>query len=405
VFGYGAWALRLPAVLYGVASVAALYWFARPVVGVRESFAASALLTFSYHHVWFSQNARGYTALLLFTLLGTGLYVRIVRRGWTGWGAAAAYGGVMAIGVYTHLSALAVVAAHGLVWVWLLWRRRETESAAIRTVGTGILLTATLSLLLYALVLPQVVRTLLAPTAPQGTVEWTRPSWLALEAIAGLSRGLPGGVATLVAGGALFVVGVYSLFRRTPLLAWLLLLPAVIALALIVGFSHNLWPRFFFFSAGFGALILMRGIHASARALNRKWGTAIGAAASVALVLASASTVPAAWGPKQDFAGAAEYVEGASAPGDAVVTVDLTTLPYVAYLEKPWGSVQGVGDLSEVEAGHAQTWLLYIFPARLRAAQPEIWMRLEREYTRAAEFTGTLRGGGVVVMRREGTQE
>ena len=36
VFGESAWAIRLPAMLFGVASVAALWWLARQVVGRSE---------------------------------------------------------------------------------------------------------------------------------------------------------------------------------------------------------------------------------------------------------------------------------------------------------------------------------------------------------------------------------
>jgi uncharacterized membrane protein len=78
IFGESAATLRLPAAVFGVASLAAMYFFARMVTGRIESLLATALLTFSYHHVWFSQNARGYTGLLLFTLLASGFFVRLV---------------------------------------------------------------------------------------------------------------------------------------------------------------------------------------------------------------------------------------------------------------------------------------------------------------------------------------
>ena len=76
-FGDSAWALRLPAVLLGVASIAALAWFGVIVTSRAEAIAASALLALSYHHVWFSQNARGYTGLMLATLIASGLLVRM----------------------------------------------------------------------------------------------------------------------------------------------------------------------------------------------------------------------------------------------------------------------------------------------------------------------------------------
>ena len=79
LFGEHPWALRLPAVLFGVASIPALYFYARLATSRREALLACALLTVSYHHVWFSQNARGYTAMVFWTLLTTYFFIRGAR--------------------------------------------------------------------------------------------------------------------------------------------------------------------------------------------------------------------------------------------------------------------------------------------------------------------------------------
>jgi uncharacterized membrane protein len=59
LFGDSGAALRLPAALFGVASLGAVYALGREVVGRREGLLAALALAFSYQHVWFSQNARG----------------------------------------------------------------------------------------------------------------------------------------------------------------------------------------------------------------------------------------------------------------------------------------------------------------------------------------------------------
>src|SRR5262249_10083457 len=79
VLGESAWSLRLPAAVFGAASIWAAYWFGRLVTGRREALLAAGLLTFSYHHVWFSQNARGYSGLLCLTLVASGLFLRLLR--------------------------------------------------------------------------------------------------------------------------------------------------------------------------------------------------------------------------------------------------------------------------------------------------------------------------------------
>ena len=61
-------ALRAPAAICGVLSIAATFLVGRELLSRREALVAAALLAFSDLHVWFSQNARGYTALALATL-------------------------------------------------------------------------------------------------------------------------------------------------------------------------------------------------------------------------------------------------------------------------------------------------------------------------------------------------
>lgn len=72
-FGFREWAIRLPAMLWGTLTVPALYWCARQLFGRLHSLAAAILLAVSYQHVYFSQNARGYSASLLFGLLAATL--------------------------------------------------------------------------------------------------------------------------------------------------------------------------------------------------------------------------------------------------------------------------------------------------------------------------------------------
>src|SRR5262245_4714243 len=86
VFGESAWSLRLPAMLFGVASIWALWWLARRLVTASEANMAALLMAVSYHHIWFSQNARGYTGLMFWSLIGSALFIRgITQPGWRAW--------------------------------------------------------------------------------------------------------------------------------------------------------------------------------------------------------------------------------------------------------------------------------------------------------------------------------
>ena len=397
-FGESAWALRLPAAVLGVLSIWALFDFGRLVARRHEAMLAAVLLTVSYHHVWFSQNARGYTGLLLGTLLGTTAFLELVSTERPTWKTVLWYGIVMSATVYFHLTAVLVVAAHFIVWATLAWkRRRETTRAAVLPALWALFLAGTFSLVLYALVLPQLAGTLFGKAASQST-EWQNPLWLLAESLAGLSRGFPGGPLILVAGCAIVLYGWVSFWRREPETAILMVLPGILTAAAAILLSHNLWPRLFFFSAGFAVLITVRGIFAMSQAVVPTRGTTIAAIATSAVALLSLVTVPRAWAPKQDFEAAATLVEASRDAGGAIVTVDLTNYPYQQYLGRAWDSVASLRALEEIERNHTRTWVLYTFPVRLSAVQPEIWTHLQSTYDTAAVFPGTVGGGAVVVM-------
>jgi hypothetical protein len=391
-------ALRLPAALMGTASLWAFYRLAIMVTTRREALLGTLLLTLSYHHVWFSQNARGYSGLLLFTLLGTAAFLRLIRDPRAGWPAAAWYGGCMALAAYIHPTAVAVPAAHAIVLGGLALSRRVPGAPALSRPLSGLLLAAGFGGLLYAPMLGPLVTALTTANPLGADTAWKSPVWMLLETARGLSAGLPGGVVTLVLVTVVLAAGVTSFFRRSPVLLALMLGPGLVTAGAILLLRHNLWPRFFFFSAGFAVLIALRGGFALAGILFRGRGEAFATAGAVLAALAGAVLLPRAWRPKQDFEAAARMVEQSRGPDDAVVTVDLTVMPYREWLGKDWEVVTGAGALEAIERAHRRTWLLYTFPVRLEVVQPGIWQRLSDRYRRAGEFPGTLGGGTIVVM-------
>ncbi len=393
LLGESAATLRLPAVLFGVASLWALHRFGRVVASRRETLLAVALMAVSYHHVWFSQNARGYTALLFFTLLGTWAFVLLLSRT-PSWGLIVGYGLAMGLASYTHMTAALTVAAHGGIWAWLAWRHRTLEW---RAPLLALILSGLIATTLYAVVLPQLSDTLLASAASAPTTEWQSPLWLAVETVRGLARGLPGGWLAVLLGLALAAGGTWSYWRQSPVVLIIMVLPPILTAGAALALSHNLWPRFFFFAAGFALLILVRGIHTVGLLAGRHAGP-IAAVATLVAALGSALTVPRAWQPKQDYQGAVAFVEQAHDPADAMVTVDLTTFPVTEYLARPWQTATDGSSLETIEGDHPRTWVLYTFPVRLEAVFPEIYRRVTSAYDTAAVFPGTVGGGTILVM-------
>lgn len=399
-FGESAWAMRLPAALFGVASIWAAYWFGKHITVRREALLTATLLAVSYHHIWFSQNARGYSALLFGILLSSGLFLQLLRERETfGWSAAIPYAVVTALAIYTQISAVFVTVAHFLIWAVLIVRARQrTLGAPAWMPLAAFVLAATLSLQFYAFALPQFLQTVSTPTVMAGVaIEWKNPLWFMSEMVRGLTGGLPGGAVLLIIGAIVGAAGMVSYSRRSGTVVAVMLLPvAITAIGMLVT-AHNLWPRLFFFAAGFAVLIAVRGVFALAEMVAARRAPVLATAALAGLIAASAATTPRAWGPKQDYAGAHAFVERERGADDAVVIVDMSRFTYERYILSGWTAVESVAELEAIERSHPKTWVVYTFPARLSALQPEIWNRLERFYTQAGRFQGTLGGGDIVV--------
>ncbi|MGH9902065.1 MAG: glycosyltransferase family 39 protein, partial [Pyrinomonadaceae bacterium] len=381
-FGESAWAVRLPSVFFGVASLWALFLLGRKVIGARESLAACALMTVSYHHIWFSQNARGYMALLFFSTLATWLWLEALERGaWRWW---AAYAAAVALGMWSHMTMAFVVAAHGLLYlVWLarLWRedrkqkaeggRRRvgragayTELPAVawarwRPVGAWVL-GVSLTLQLHALSLPEFFGSALHMVSLPS--EWSSTLWVVAETLRGLRVGFAG-AAVVIGGGVMLGVGWLSILRRDYQAGLAMVLPAVLGGATMIAMNHYLWPRFFFFSMGFALLVAVHGATALPRLIfsrltsfqsRERAGAAAGAALACLMIAASAVTLPRNYAlPKQDYTGARDFVEQHRAPGDRVVAVALAGIAYGRYFAPHWSAAQTQAELDAVRENAA----------------------------------------------------
>lgn len=413
VFGESFAAARLPAVMFGVVGIWALFLLGRRVASTREALLACALMTFSYHHVWFSQNARGYSGLLFFSTLSTWVWKEAMTRGtarlWV------AYGVSVWLGLWIHMTMVFVVAAHGLVYLSLF-----PGPAAKRAIGTGTLergwrwkpivtwlFTATVVLQSHALALPEFLRSALHEESLES--DWINPMWVVTESVRRLADG---GLATVVVLGGLVVAlaGLGSYIRRDWRDALLLTLPGALGGATMLALGHNLWPRFFFFCMGFALLIVVRGIMTVAEWIAarlkapslQKLAVPAGVGICLAGVAVSAATLPRSYLPKQDFTGARQYVASVRQPGEEVVAVGLAGLAYQRYYAPEWPFVERRTDLETIQDRAHGVWLVYTLPVHLKAWIPEIWDVIQRDYEIVRVFPGTLGGGDVVVCRWRG---
>ncbi len=99
--------LRGSSVVIGAATIPALAWTGRALVGPRAALAATCILAVSPFHVWYSQEVRPYALLVLASVVTIGLFHRALLRGGTrAWSAFAA---AAIVALYTHPTAIVVL--------------------------------------------------------------------------------------------------------------------------------------------------------------------------------------------------------------------------------------------------------------------------------------------------------
>ncbi len=413
-FGESAWAVRLPSVMFGVGSIWALFLLGRNIIGTRVALLSCALITLSYHHIWFSQNARGYMGLMFFSTLTTWLWLEAWRRDGFGWWLA--YATVAALGAWVQMLMVFVVAAHGLLYlVWLAWPKLSQRDGEKRNlIGKrrwypimAWALCGTLTLQVYALALPEFLHTGLHEVSEPS--EWISLWWLVKESLRSLQLGFSA-LIVLLAGGALVGVGFFSLLKRDALATLSMILPPVFVGVTTLLWSHNFWPRLFFFAMGFALLIVMHGALTlphwlrsliPALPIRERWANAAGVAIAALMILASSLTVPRVYAlPKQDYSGARDFVERNRRSNDAVVAVGLAGVAYSKYFAPQWAAAQTQVELNNARQGHSDVWLVYTIPIQVKAYRPDVWKVIEREFEVVKVFPGTLGGGEVFVCRQ-----
>lgn len=407
LFGESPWALRLPAAIFGVLTVPATYLVARLALARREALLASLLLATSYHHVWFSQNARGYTLIALLALLGTWALVRMLETG--SWRMAFTFAAIAGLGVYTHMTMVFITIAHAVVAaIALVVPEQGQPRISWKVPVTAFLLGAALATVLYAPMIGQVLDFFLRnPSQLRGV---STPMWALREALRVLLLGVgaPGAIvaAVVLAGGAAIgIAGFASILQRRRNLALAFAIPPVVMLAGALAGRGTMYPRFFFFAAGMAIIVLVRGLFATGEAASR-WrlpvaGPVIGTVLAGALVVASAASLSFNYRfPKQDFAGAMEYVLRSKANGDAVGFAGVPGDPYRTIYGQDWPTVDSMADLDALR-GRGRTWLIYTFPRYLARGAPEVASVVEQDCEQRAVFRGTVGGGDLIVCTLE----
>jgi 4-amino-4-deoxy-L-arabinose transferase-like glycosyltransferase len=422
VLGESAFALRVPAVLFGVASIGATYLYARKITSEREAVITSLLLATSYHHVWFSQNARGYTLLLFFTITSTYFFEQLlegdVARAKK---AIVPYALTLALGTYSHLTCIFVAMAHFAVYAHVAFWNRERRTWLWPLYG--LVAAGVISLALHAPLMHDMLAFFTKPGGGHGKVksQWTSPLWTIAEIARSLGFGLVPGLLAL--GSALLVLGAGSWsyakqsdsmtyppssLRLSAFARWLLfVLPGVFGGGVMVLLHRHLWPRFFFFQAAFILLIVVRGLAqlaqwlaSAARAKDpARVEQLLNNLALGVLALAWLAMLPRVFlVPKQDFEGAQAYVQSVRKPGEAVVTVGLAVMPYAKYYASDFVPAKSVEEL-DAALGGKSGYVLSTLPTFVESRTPELAAAIKQRGEEVKKFPGSVGDGAIHVYR------
>ena len=297
--------LRLPSVLFGVASLPLIYLLAKKLTTPAAALFTLFALAISPFHIWYSQEARMYAAVLFASLLNTLCLLMAVERGRWWW---LGYIASMAMGVFLHVFMVLNGAVHVL---WLLCFHRRHLGAYI---ASGV----AAALLAFPITMPWAQRAAGLLTSPKparvasSSIEAGHRAGMSWEALpytfftygAGVSLGpstaslhanrsiddllpfWPSLLAAALVYGGLLAMGLWALRQHaSPAHFWLcalgLLLPmgAVALVAMAVKFSYNVRYTIY----GFPYFMILLGMGAAAWARRRAWMGALAALAIVGL--------------------------------------------------------------------------------------------------------------------------
>ena len=415
--GESTWVIRLPAVVFGVAAIPALYHLGRQVAGREEAFLAALFMALNYQFVWYSQNARGYTGLLFGAVLASILFIRLLATSRPSARLIVGYAVVAALSAWIQLTAAFVILAHGLIWLARVSKPIRTGRFAAAMPGfLALLLAGLFTLALYAPMFGAKYNEFeLAFTGTSGAVVATQVEpvstdvaeieWVLKEYAQGLQRSVPGGRLVAVIVVCVLLTGIGSYLRQGVTIAGLLLLPILLTFLVIYLRVHYFFPRYLFGCAGFLLLFAVRGGFVAAGwclpFLSRRSVLLFGSL----IALAGTALVPAAWQPKQDFLGAARFIQDERAAGDAVVCIAEANFVPRIVLGIDCDPVTSLAELTRVEELHERTWLIYTLPASMKTFAPEILQRIRQaaDYVKIREFPGTLSDGNIIVLLKQPT--
>jgi hypothetical protein len=418
-FGEHDWSIRLPAVLFGIATVPAIYWLARTVMGGWQSLSVAFLTAVSYHHIWFSQNARGYSGYLLFCVIATTAFWHLIHSDESRW--IWIYVASAVLSLASLIIAAPVIATHVMLAAFYLVRasrRGDTITPIVRRLLIAFGVTGLASLVLYGPTAVQILRSVGSAYVTQGTGFDPK----SLDFLEETLRGLGAGFGSLALVGAipflgLVAFGSLSLMRRGWIIVLSFVLPLGMLATLVIVAGWLTSPRFFVLVVPLAFLVAVESLDIVAKMFarfapnasrSRVRGGLAGAAVLVCAV-ALAFGLPRYYAiPKQSFRAALSTFNTRSQPEDALIAVYQADRGFQMYTQRlgldttaryfSTRTVSGFDSLGTRLAGR-RVWVATTMERAFQLEEPALWKRVEDGWTRVETLPATVGNGEITIWQ------
>jgi uncharacterized membrane protein len=385
VFGHSEWALRLPAAVLGIATLIVFYYFGRGLVGPAAALVATFLLAVSPPHIAWSVAARGYSALIFFTLLSSQLFFRLLAH--TTRRDAIFFVAVSVFGIYVHLYAVFVTAVQ-VVFLFLLLanqrlRKKDGGNVAresLRTLLTSFVIIAVFALLLYVPVLRIMARDLVQ--RGRSDFDATFPGAVLQDLTGG--NWLPVVLPVLLVS----LVGWLALVRSRPKEAtYFAVLFIGPLLTVWVARPFDLYTRFFAYWLPYYVLLIVAGL----RALWAwAWPAGLRLAGYSARILASVlvAALLFSWTVSwrdlvtdEGYRQVSQTIAANAGPSDAFCAIGGARTVWQHYIDKPIAHPQSLADLQDLARTHTAVRCVYYEASWQGVEQTQIAQFLKQHAT------------------------
>jgi len=414
LLGESPFAIRLPAALFGIAGIAALYMLATQLFSQRHALFIASLMAVSYHHVFISQNARGYSALIFFYLVASYFFLQFYQTKSISIRNGSIYIITIVLVTYSVPFGSFIPAAHFLLafFSYLLNRNqvRTFPPFPISRFVCLIFVAGTITTLLY---LPFITNMLShAQMNLNSKAEGPRLGvWLFIELIQGLSNAFFG-VSGLIIAFIIGVIGLIVWYKSNAISVFVLALPLILQASVFIFLGFGIHPRYFaialpcvFLAGGHTLAVFTQQIikYFAISEIKQEFCVAL---CLTAIIFVSALPLNRYYKfPKQDFEGAIKYVEKLAAIDHIKVGVLYAGTALTYYHNADFIKVDSQNKLLELESKTNQIWLVTTLEQIGSVAEPELLQYIKHNYKLVETLPGTIGDGDIRIYTKKNTNQ